>query len=209
MFAIAGGKGGCGKTTTALGLARGLATLGDRPLVADADLDMPDLHHRAGVDHAAGVAAVAGGERPTAVAASSPRFPDIDILPCRESDTATAASAFERLHRCNRPVLLDCPAGASPAAAAPLRAADRTVLVSTPDEQSLQDTAKTAAMARQLDAPPALLVLVRSAGRVDPSPLFDCRRVVHVPRLPSPPLRTDESAARYLNGAKILSKRNT
>ncbi|MBX0293571.1 MinD/ParA family ATP-binding protein [Haloarcula nitratireducens] len=209
MFAIAGGKGGCGKTTTALGLARGLATLGDSPLVVDADLDMPDLHHRAGVDHVPGVAAVATGEQPTAAAAPSSRLPGVDVLSCRESDTASAASAFERLRQCRRAVLLDCPAGASPAAAAPLRAADRTVLVSTPAEQSLQDIAKTAAMARQLDAPPALLVLVRSAGRVDPSPLFDCRRVVHVPKLPSPPLRTDESAARYLSGAKILSKRNT
>ncbi|WP_135302418.1 MinD/ParA family ATP-binding protein [Haloarcula amylovorans] len=209
MFAIAGGKGGCGKTTTALGLARGLVTLGANPLVVDADLDMPDLHHRAGVAHAAAVTAIAAGEQPTAVATSSPRFPNVDVLSCRESDTATAVSAFERLRRCHRPVLLDCPAGASPAAAAPLRTADRTVLVSTPDEQSLQDTAKTAAMARQLDAPPALLVLVRSDGRVDPSTLFDCRQVVHVPKLPSPPLQTEESAARYLSGAKLLHKRNT
>ncbi|ESS06245.1 MAG: CobQ/CobB/MinD/ParA nucleotide binding domain protein, partial [uncultured archaeon A07HB70] len=40
MLAIAGGAGGAGKTTTALGLARALP---GRVVVADADVDMPDL----------------------------------------------------------------------------------------------------------------------------------------------------------------------
>jgi len=214
MLAIAGGKGGCGKTTTAVGLARGLAALGTRPLVVDADLDMPDLHHRTGVDRQPGIAAAVEREEPRTVAQPSGRFPEIDVLPCVEADTATAAALFERLSvqpdhgRAGAPVLLDCPAGASPDAAAPLRAADRTVLVSTPRERSLRDTAKTAAMARELDAPPAGVVLVRSDGRVDPSELLDCSSVVHVPELSEPPLETEESAARHLKCAKSVTKRN-
>jgi len=105
-------------------------------------------------------------------------------------------------------VLLDCPAGASADAAAPLRAADRTVLVSTPRERSLRDAAKTAAMARELDAPPVAVVLVRSEGRVDPSELLGCDAVVHVPELSEPPLETEESAARHLQCAKSVTKRN-
>ncbi|MBX0321439.1 AAA family ATPase [Halomicroarcula sp. F13] len=208
MLAIAGGKGGCGKTTTALGVARALAALGERPLLVDADLDMPDVHHRTGTDPGAALAAVADGDRPAAVAQRSPRVAGVDVLPCRDASPSTAASAFARLRRCDRPVVLDCAAGAGPDAAAPLRAADRTVLVSTPTSQSLRDAAKTAAMARHLDAPPAVVVLPRSDGTTDPSPLFDCQRVVHVPELPEPPLETEESASRYLKCAKILSKRN-
>ncbi|WP_049987653.1 nucleotide-binding protein [Halobellus rufus] len=46
MLAIAGGKGGSGKTTTTLGLARAI----DAPSVAvDADCDLPNLHALAGV----------------------------------------------------------------------------------------------------------------------------------------------------------------
>jgi len=208
MLAIAGGKGGCGKTTTALGLARGLARLGRRPLVVDADLDMPDLHHRAGVDRAPGLAAAADSRRPASVARPASRFPDIDVLPCGDADTATAARAFDRLGDCSRPVLLDCPAGAGPDAVTPLRAADRSVVVSTPRERSLRDAAKTAAMARQLDATPAAVVLVRSDGTVEPGPLFDCGNVVHVPPLPQPPLETKESTAKHLQCAKTVSKRN-
>jgi len=208
MLAIAGGKGGCGKTTTALGLARAFARMGERPLVVDADLDMPDLHHRARTDRQPGVAAAADAERPGAVAQPSSRFPGVDVLPCPGATTATAAALFGDLDGCRRPVLLDCPAGAGPDAVAPLRAADRTVVVSTPRERSLRDAAKTAAMARQLDADPAAVVLVRSDGTVDPEPLFECHHVVHVPELPEPPLETEESAARYLQCAKSLSKRN-
>jgi len=121
---------------------------------------------------------------------------------------STAGQVFDRLQRSPRPVLLDCPAGAGPDAAVPLRAADRSVVVSTPEPQSLRDATKTAAMARQLDAPPAAVVLVRSDATVDPTPLVGCQRVVHVPELPKPPLETEESASRHLHCAKTLSKRN-
>lgn len=214
MLAIAGGKGGCGKTTTAVGLARGLAALGTRPLVVDADLDMPDLHHRTGVDRQPGIGAALDRDDPRAVAQPGGRFPELDVLPCAGAETATAAALFERLAgqpdegRSGDPVLLDCPAGASSDAAAPLRAADRSVLVSTPRERSLRDAAKTAAMARELDAPPAAVVVVRSDGRVDPSELLGCSSVVHVPELSEPPLETQESAAKHLQCAKSVTKRN-
>ena len=214
MLAIAGGKGGCGKTTTAVGLARELAALGTRPLVVDADLDMPDLHHRTGVDREPGIAAAVDHAEPRTVAQPGGRFPEIDVLPCAGAETATAAGLFERLgdetdgETADGQVLLDCPAGASPDAAAPLRAADRTVLVSTPRERSLRDAAKTAAMARELDAPPAAVVLVRSDGQVNPGGLLGCDTVVHVPELSEPPLETQESAARHLQCAKSLTKRN-
>lgn len=208
MLAIAGGKGGCGKTTTALGLARGFATLGTRPLVVGADLDMPDLHHRAGVDRTPGLAAAADRHRPADAAQQSTRFPGIEVLPAGNADGSTAGAVFDRLRHAPRPVLLDCPAGAGPDVAVPLRAADRTILVSTPAEQSLRDAAKTAAMAQHLDASAAAVALVRSDGSVDPTPLLSCAQVVHIPELAKPPLETEESASRYLKCAKTLSKRN-
>jgi septum site-determining protein MinD len=209
MLAIAGGKGGCGKTTTALGLARALVRTDQRPLVVEADLDMPDLHHRAATDRTPGVAAAAADSgRPRAVAQRSARFPGVAVLPGAGAATDTAATLFDRLSGCEGPILLDCPAGAGPDAVAPLRAADRSVVVSTPREQSLRDAAKTAAMARQLDADPTAVVLVRSDGSVDPAPLFECQQVVHIPELPEPPLETEESAVRHLQCAKTLDKRN-
>lgn len=207
MLAVAGGKGGCGKTTTAIGVARALTTMAEWPLVVDADRDMPDLHHRTNVDPRTGIADAADADRPDAVAQPSPRFDGVDVLPCRDASATAVASVLDRLARCDRRVVLDCPAGAGPDAALPLRAADRSILVSTPDERSLTDTAKTAAMARELDAPPVLTVLVRSDGGVDPSPLLPRSRAVHVPDV-SEPLSTEKTASRYREIAKHLHKRN-
>lgn len=152
MLAIAGGKGGCGKTTTTLGLGAALARDGERPLVVDADCDMPNLHTMAETDRYPGLDAVADGD-PMAVATHrSSVAPGVDVLPAGSASGPIDAVALRRLARDRRTVLLDCPAGASEAAAAPLRRADAALVVTTADRASCADAAKTARMAAALDA---------------------------------------------------------
>jgi septum site-determining protein MinD len=208
MLAIAGGKGGCGKTTIALGVGQALGTPTRRSLVVDTDRDMPNLHRRAGIDPTPGIADITPSAEPTTVAKHATAVENVDVLSCQDATGAAVDNAIGRLPRRDRPVVLDCPAGAGPDAARPLRAADRTVLVSAPTRQSLTDAAKTAAMARALDAPPALTVLVGSDGSVDPSPLLSCSETVHVPSV-SKPLESDRAAAKYVEIANVLTKRNT
>lgn len=208
MLAIAGGKGGCGKTTVAIGVGEALGTMSGRSLVVDTDRDMPNLHRRAGVDPRPGIADITAAAEPASVAQPATTVANVDVLPCQTASTAAVGSTIDSLSRYDRPVLLDCPAGAGPDAARPLRAAARTVLVSEPTRQSLTDTAKTAAMARALDAPPALTVLVGSDGSVDPSDLLSCPGTIHVPSV-SRPLEADRAGAQYVEAANLLSKRNT
>ena len=208
MLAIAGGKGGCGKTTIALGVSQALGTPTRRSLVVDTDRDMPNLHRRAGVNPTPGIADVTATAEPTTVAQRATAVENVDVLPCQTAAKAAVDNAIHSLPQRERPVVLDCPAGAGPDAARPLRAADRTVLVSEPTRQSLTDTAKTAAMARALDAPPALTVLVGSDGSVDPSSLLSCPSTVHVPSV-SKPLESDRATAKYVEMANVLTKRNT
>lgn len=164
--AVAGGKGGCGKTTTVLGLALALVRRGRRPIVVDADVDVPDLHIRAGVDREPGLAALATGTHSERVLQSSPEFGGVDVVAAGTASTAPDV-AIRRLDALDRPVLLDCPAGAGPDAAAPLRAADRSVLVTLDSAESRQDAAKTARMARALGAPPVLAVVRAQSGNPD------------------------------------------
>lgn len=159
MLAVAGGKGGVGKTTTALGLARTLGRRGETVLVIDIDCDMPNLLWIAGLraDPTAqpnppdGLAAVANGTPIEHVRYTLPHWQGVSVVPAGTYSTeATVRDALDRLSEWNGPVILDCPAGAGRLATVPLRHADRTVLVSTPCQASLSDTAKTAAMASEL-----------------------------------------------------------
>jgi septum site-determining protein MinD len=204
MLAFAGGKGGTGKTTTALAFARELAaSVGDatreRPVtVVDADVDMPDVHAMVGVERTPTVLECPRG-RP------APSLPGVRVAPAPPAD---ATGAFERTlsqlrasdgpnddpgktapgGRPRRCVVVDAPCGGGPDAARPLAAADAVVLVTRPTPAAVRDTAKTAAMARALETPVVAAVVV---GDHPPRALQDALgapRVVTVPVVDDDPL---------------------
>jgi septum site-determining protein MinD len=208
MLAIAGGKGGVGKTTTALGLSAAL----DPPVVAaDADPDMPNLHALADVDREPTLAAL--GERTVSdLVQPHPRESTVGILPApRIGDADAAADALARaldtLGATERPVVVDCPGGAGPDAAAPLRVADAALVVTTPCAPALRDAAKTAAMARTLDTPVCGAVLTRT--RAEPaavSDLLDCPLAASIPRADPPVLGDDGVREAYARLARRLGE---
>ncbi|WP_227130813.1 MinD/ParA family ATP-binding protein [Halorubellus salinus] len=202
MLAFAGGKGGTGKTTTALAFARELSAArthdGRRRTVTvvDADVDMPDVHAMVGVDRTPTVLECPRG-RP------APSLSGVRVAPAPPAD---ATDAFERAlselrapdgtsgdrnatgGRSRRCVVVDAPCGGGPDAARPLAAADGVVLVTRPTPAAVRDTAKTAAMARALETPVVAAVVV---GDRPPRALEDvlgAPRVVTVPVVDDDPL---------------------
>ena len=183
MLALAGGKGGCGKTTTTLGLAMSLARLGLDPLVVDADCDMPNVHHVADVERNDGVGLLAEGVPLERALLRSTSFPGVALLTAgvrEQVDAALRATA-----RWHGPVLVDSPAGISPDATRPLRHADRTLIVSTDEPQCLSDTALTVTVARQLDSDP-VGALVRERTGAAPVAVAGCEVLVTVPSVEQP-----------------------
>jgi len=197
VIAIAGGKGGCGKTTTTVALARALSRRRDAsPLVADADWDMPNLHALAGATSTPSLAALGDAASPRALAQFVGE-PPIGVLPAPTGETEarqerTLRTVRDRSGRTT--VLVDCPAGAGRDAARPLRVADGVVLVSTAAPASLRDAAKTAAMAETLGTP----ILAAAVTRTRTVPgganrLLRTDRLVPIPESDAP---LDDSSVR-------------
>jgi septum site-determining protein MinD len=161
MLAVCGGKGGTGKTTTAVGVARTLARRRRRPVVVDADRDMPNLAAVTGVPETGGVTALADGAPAEAAGHPLPGAPAATVIPAHPG--ASVERALARLPA-SRQVVVDCPGGAGPDAAAPLRAAERSLLVTTPAREAVEDAVKTAEMARSLSAPPVAVAAVRCSS---------------------------------------------
>ena len=236
MIAVAGGKGGSGKTTTTLGLARALSRRGAPVVAADADWDLPNLHRlAAGTPSVDKTASSVGGRgrvsrrngetnhrtddaaartvldavregdavrpdrsAPTVLAApDAPR--SVDALATFEAlDGATPAGA---------PVLLDCPAGASPDVAAPLRAADGALIATPLRRAALRDAAKTAALAERLGCPPLGAVVI---GETDVpervAALLGCPVLGRIPDGGAAPLADEAVRSAYGDLARRLGE---
>lgn len=204
VLAITGGKGGVGKTTTAMGVAAALARAGRSPIVLDADRDLPDLAPVAGVERG-GVSAFARG---ASAAAAGERVDGVTVLGAEtDPDEADVRTALARLADDHRPVLVDCPAGAGRDHGLALDAADRSLLVTRRTRRAAADAVKTGVLARRLGAAPVGLVLNRA---VDPGGFgrpFACDLLCAVPTVDAPhPWRAN--AGRYDRVSTSLVRQN-
>ncbi len=204
VIAIAGGKGGCGKTTTAIGVAAALATAGRRARVVDLDIDMPNAHRVAAVDRTPTITDL--NERPlAAIAHQSPRVSGVDVLTAPQYGQAPEYDRLAAALEDNVPTILDCPCGAGPDAVAPLVMADSVVVVLSPTRASVQDAIKTEAMASTLGTPVGAVVIVGT--RRPPTAVttpFRGHRVQTVPAVEGDPLAADASTRAYRRLAETL-----
>jgi len=202
IVAVAGGKGGVGKSTVALNLGAELDAV-----VVDADLAMADLPAGRGPDlHDV----LAGRAEPVEAVE---RVGPVALLPCgrtlagaRACDLTEVESTLAAVANEHERVVVDCPAGLAADVGVPLVAADACVLVTTPRRFALADAVRTRALARRFDAGLACVGLNRVG---DDPPTASVRRTLGAPVVPIPESGTVARAQRSGRPVASLAPEST
>ena len=154
---IAGGKGGVGKTTTAINIAAALENSGYDTVVVDADLGMANLGEMLGLEFDASIHEVLAGDAIVSDAMTDAEggittIPGEQTLEAfAEADPAKLRKVIKTLQNTFDVVLVDTGAGLSHETMVPLGLADGILLVTTPDDVAVNDTVKTADLADRVD----------------------------------------------------------
>lgn len=154
---IAGGKGGVGKTTTAINIAAVLEENGYDTAVVDADLGMANLGEMLGLEYETSIHEILAGNS-TVSAALTDAQGGMTVIPGEQSleafaeaDPAKLRKVIKTLRNTFDVVLVDTGAGLSHETTVPLGLADGILLVTTPDDVAVNDTIKTADLADRVD----------------------------------------------------------
>ena len=171
VYAIAGGKGGVGKTTTAINLGVVLGQAGYEVVVVDGDLAMPDVGRQVHVEYERGLHSVLAEE--AAVREAVVDGPgglavipgDRDLASFADADPARLRKVFNLLGIAYDVVLVDTAPGLQNEAVITYQEVDGVVLVTTPESNAVEDMEKTGRLAADVGADLLGAVVTHGEGR--------------------------------------------
>lgn len=148
VIVVTSGKGGVGKTTTTANLGAGLALLGRRVALVDADIGLRNLDVVLGLENRIvyDITDVTGGHcRLRQALIKDKRFEGLFLLPAAQTKDKTAVTPEQMKDLCAELreefdfVLIDCPAGIEQGFKNAIAGAEKAIVVTTPEVAAVRD----------------------------------------------------------------------
>lgn len=148
VIVITSGKGGVGKTTTTANVGTGLAMLDKKVVLIDTDIGLRNLDVVMGLENRIVynlVDVVEGNCKIKQALIKDKKYPNLHLLPSAQTRDKTSVSPeqmkklVEELKEEFDYIILDCPAGIEQGFKNAIAAADRALVVTTPEVSAIRD----------------------------------------------------------------------
>lgn len=170
VIVVTSGKGGVGKTTTTANLGAGLASLGNRVCLIDADIGLRNLDVVMGLENRIvyDLVDVTSGNCPFRKALiKDKRFETLFLLPAAQTKDKTAVSPEEMKNLCDEAknefdyIIVDCPAGIEQGFRNAIAGANQAVVVTTPEVSAVRDADRIIGLLEKEDLREPKLIINR------------------------------------------------
>lgn len=170
VIVITSGKGGVGKTTTTANLGAGLASLGSRVCLIDADIGLRNLDVVMGLENRIVfdlVDVTSGNCSYRKALIKDKRFDNLYLLPAAQTKDKTAVNPDQMKALCEDIkeefdyVLVDCPAGIEQGFRNAIAGASKAVVVTTPEVSAVRDADRIIGLLEKEDLRDPKLIINR------------------------------------------------
>ena len=188
IITITSGKGGVGKTTTAVNLGAALNAFGKDVIVVDGNLTTPNIGLHFGVSlvpvslnhvllgKASVSEAVYEHESGTKIMPSS-----LSVKELRKINHSKLKEVAKKMKRLADIIILDSAAGLGAEAVAAIESGDELIIVTNPEIPAVTDALKTAKVAEQLGKPIRGVIVTRVGGRRTEMPIVNIKEMLELP----------------------------
>jgi len=171
VYAIISGKGGVGKTTSAINLGASLNHLGEDVIIIDANLTTPNIGIHLGApivpvtlnhvlnNKARLEDAIYEHESGTKIIPAS-----LSLKETEKIDYKKLSNITKRLKKISNHILIDSAAGLGEEARAAINASDEIIIITNPEMSAVTDALKTIKLAEEKNKPITGIILTRYTG---------------------------------------------
>lgn len=170
VLVVTSGKGGVGKTTTTANVGYGLARLGYKVLLIDTDIGLRNLDVVMGLDNRIVynlVDVVEGNCRIKQAIIKDKTYENLGLLPAAQTrdKTAVCPEQMKKLVEELKPdydyIIIDCPAGIEHGFKNAIAAANRAIIVTTPEVSAIRDADRIIGILNANEMPRVDLIINR------------------------------------------------